>query len=473
MAHLKAALVLTWDVRRARVLCPFNCDAKIHNHGCTLPRPGFVNSRAAHCVRGAGRVSSYELSHYRLVFPFELDPCTYDVWWEIDRDRRRWRTIGWGLDDPEYVEPEQTVSPPSNTQPAKLNKDRDEDLEQAFESLNLQQLEPNYEKELFDSYCVTNDVEAIREMLEESERPSALYDEVCFPGDKPILLATCEEGHKEMVDLLLEYKPFLEAEDENGETALTKAIQHGYGRIALALVEAGANMDVVDSDGASLLELARRSFKLQKRYRASELHPANEEFPARQSRLRKRELEISALESFIQQLEFREVKKCAERKRQKLVQLHGEEQARHFIETQTFDRPKKIARLLQKIFKTPRSGKTKTVASLIRGTALPYTFAVSGYSAGSYGYCDGALNRPTWVERVFQIATLINHPLPAHGCDEEGRTGSYFACHAEKQLLAFMLWNHTSLLISDPADRADLKQCEPPSLASLPINIVI
>jgi hypothetical protein len=36
---------------------------------------------------------------------------------------------------------------------------------------------------------------------------------------------------------------------------------------------------------------------------------------------------------------------------------------------------------------------------------LPYTLAVSGYSDGPFGSHDGALDRPTWTQKVFRWRT--------------------------------------------------------------------
>lgn len=471
MTHLKAALVLTWNSDGVRVLCPFNCDAKIHRHGCTMPEPGVTNSRLAHCVIDSVDGSYQKHPDYRLLFPFEDDPLTNGFWWEIDHEKSHWRTVSWGLDDHQYSEQDLETCRLSNVQ-SEISENENDDLEDAFGALHIQVPEPKQEKLEFDSYCVTNDLEDVQEMLDRSEDPCALINEVCYPGDKPILLATCEEGHNEMVDLLLKYNPHLELEDENGETALTRAIQYGYGCIAIALIEAGANMYVVDSNGQSLLKTARQSLNRQGKFRVYELRSGSRNNPATKIRLHRRELEISALRNIINQLELLEAKKCAERERKRLIKLHGEDQAEHFIETHTFDQTKIVADLLRKVFQTPTSGVQKTVACLTRGTALPYTFAVSGYTKGPLANYDGALDRPTWTKRVFQVAELLDHHLPESSYDAAGQPGSFYACHAEKQVLAFMLWMHSTVL-NNPQDKAQLERCEPLSLANLATDIVI
>jgi len=95
--------------------------------------------------------------------------------------------------------------------------------------------------------------------------------------------------------------------------------------------------------------------------------------------------------------------------------------------------------MLQRISATLTSSAWKTVACLVRGTALSYTLAVSGYAADLYGGRDGALDRSRWSKMVFCLASLVDHTLPIHQHDEEDHSGSYFTYHAEKRLLAFAL----------------------------------
>ncbi|KAF2181527.1 hypothetical protein K469DRAFT_443435, partial [Zopfia rhizophila CBS 207.26] len=408
MAHLEAALVLAWDAHGVEVRCPFNCNKKIHSHGYTMPEAGSINSRLAHCVPVLSHQSPRELSYYRLLFPFEDDPLTDGLWWGIDNKRSQEHVGG----NTEYLVLDDS--------PEESNEG-DEGLVRAFGTLSIQSPVPWQEKLLFDSHCVNNDAKSAQDVLDRSENPRALTGEVGFPGDKPILLATCEEGHIEVVDWLLKHKPPLEADDGSGETALVRAIQYGYGRISWRLIRAGASTDVAASDGESLLDISRQALGRQEEFRALELHPTYADHPATRTWLRKRELEISALRDVVEQCELQEAKKRAERERKKLVKLHGESQARRFTETNAFDQTEIISEILRKTFEIPLSNDGKIVACLARGTALPYTFAISGYNSGPFGSRDGALDRPTWREKVFQLAELLGHDLQRHYLDEKGR----------------------------------------------------
>jgi hypothetical protein len=46
---------------------------------------------------------------------------------------------------------------------------------------------------------------------------------------------------------------------------------------------------------------------------------------------------------------------------------------------------------------------------------------------------------------VFEFSRIIGHSLKRHEYDDHDREGTFHACHAEKQLMAFTLWHYTSL----------------------------
>lgn len=61
-------------------------------------------------------------------------------------------------------------------------------------------------------------------------------------------------------------------------------------------------------------------------------------------------------------------------------------------------------------------------------------------------YCEEGLitlSGEDWTEEVFRICWLIGYQLPAMpGCNQEC-AGRFFACHTEKQLVAYLLSHHT------------------------------
>lgn len=126
------------------------------------------------------------------------------------------------------------------------------------------------------------------------------------------------------------------------------------------------------------------------------------------------------------------------------VQRHGE------LEDQTL-----LVRLLAHVTETPRDTEWRTVACLARGTVFPWIFAISRYTNS---VPEGILHRSTWKRRVFDLADVIGHDLTADYRDGKEWKGSFLACHAEKQLLAFLVWNHTTKLC--PRERASLHHSE-------------
>lgn len=128
--------------------------------------------------------------------------------------------------------------------------------------------------------------------------------------------------------------------------------------------------------------------------------------------------------------------------------------------------------MLRRISETPLSSDRTSVGCLTRGTALPYTVAVSGYTSGIFGTRDGALDRLLWLERVFQLAGLIDHSLPANSYDEPSHPGSSNACHVEKQLLAYVVWVHSAAL-GDEDERESLSVYEAPSPSRLPLEVFV
>lgn len=97
------------------------------------------------------------------------------------------------------------------------------------------------------------------------------------------------------------------------------------------------------------------------------------------------------------------------------------------------------------VYHVPITAENKTFAYLERGDGDDYVFAVSGWSGGQFANIDGCIDRELWTKRVFEFSKIIGHKLDHHKKDEPGRKGSYHACHAEKQLMAYVLWHYTSL----------------------------
>lgn len=89
------------------------------------------------------------------------------------------------------------------------------------------------------------------------------------------------------------------------------------------------------------------------------------------------------------------------------------------------------------------SGQFKTIARLDRGLPFPPIDAMSGW--GHHGGELTTISGADWTEEVFRICRLIEHQLPPSAESDRGRPGMFFASHAEKQLVAYLLSKHVFL----------------------------
>lgn len=70
------------------------------------------------------------------------------------------------------------------------------------------------------------------------------------------LMASCERGHKDIVEFLLSYGAEKDARGKSGETALMWAVQEGYFGIVELLLQRGSSVNIQKNDGATPLFLA-------------------------------------------------------------------------------------------------------------------------------------------------------------------------------------------------------------------------
>ena len=73
---------------------------------------------------------------------------------------------------------------------------------------------------------------------------------------KSVLHCAVDEGHEEVVKLLLECGANVNAQDKYGETVLHCAVEKGHGKVIKLLLECGANVDAKGKDGKTVLHCA-------------------------------------------------------------------------------------------------------------------------------------------------------------------------------------------------------------------------
>ena len=403
-----------------------------------------------------------------------------------------------------------------------LNNDQTSDLEPQMDGTDE-----------FLILCLTNRKESARAMLNGS---SSLRRRVCARSagrDKELLHMACEEGHLKIVDLLLEFGAVLEARDCEGNTPLLSAINHGRIDVVSRLIQTGANTRVMSENGEGFVEKARKIWEQLEFNRTycrrtldaplempklvpfeeREVHevlddegkcvmtyikddtpfyieiPTEKEREKAAERLHHTEGKIERLKDILREYEIEEAQLCSEALLKKVASNHGAEQADHVRTAGDFDMNMIISQIMVQTFQTPLDTPWKTVACMTRGLALPYTFAVSGWTRGLHGTADGALDRSRWIDKVFQLAEIVQHDLQVDDRDGNGMPGSYLACHSEKQVLAYFIYHHTSayLELDDPDEILDslrrlsfkedgskiLKNCDAPSLKKLEVTIFV
>lgn len=102
--------------------------------------------------------------------------------------------------------------------------------------------------------------------------------------------------------------------------------------------------------------------------------------------------------------------------------------------------------LVERRLQTVVPSSNRTYACLVRGYPHPIKSAMSGWSELKIGKTEGCLDRRIWLDRVFRLYDIMRHPTESHPCDGNELPGSFYACHAEKQLIAFFLYQHTRIL---------------------------
>jgi len=130
---------------------------------------------------------------------------------------------------------------------------------------------------------------------------------------------------------------------------------------------------------------------------------------------------------------------------------HGIDRNRSWINTDGIDDelPRTIA---QRMYLTPIDHEFRTMACLVRERTQPCKFSMSGWSEGKHPYTDavqGVINRDQNTDRVLELARILDFEMRDHKHDKRDRRqrpGVKYACHAELQLLAYMIWNNKTAL---------------------------
>jgi hypothetical protein len=86
----------------------------------------------------------------------------------------------------------------------------------------------------------------------------------------------------------------------------------------------------------------------------------------------------------------------------------------------------------------------KTVGVLCRGSRFPPIAAMSGWAHRDDPAANIQIAGKDWTDAVRRVSQYIGHNLSPHRHDQ-GQSGRFHACHAEKQLVAYFLSRHIFL----------------------------
>lgn len=417
--RLVPALVIAWTSETAKVLCPFTSCRKVHTHCYRKPKSWHPNARLSHC-----RSSRQE---YRLLFPFEDDPVVGGFGVELDRERCLWKTVGADTEDLKAVEEDISVL---STQLAGIKiTTLQVDYQLGIEETDREGLG-------FISECVCGSWSSCEQMLHASPDCERLVKGKNAHGNSALALV-CMDGHLQVMQLLCKHGAALDSTNGEGKTPLLEALYYGHGAIAAHLVGLGASVHARDNEGTLILDMAKAT--LEKLEDREWLYSRMES-----------ETEARYLDRKMNREHFtRIIDLCTARiSNLKMIQKSSVaatsgKQSIAFVQTGT-GRATKISVFFNK-FTAPLVSDYRTFAYLNCGSPFKDVFAASGYSQGDFGGLDGCLDREEWTAKVFMFSRAIGHKLKICPKKDGEIPGSFYACHAEKQVMAYFLWKHTAL----------------------------
>ncbi|KAL2871209.1 ankyrin repeat domain-containing protein [Aspergillus lucknowensis] len=239
------------------------------------------------------------------------------------------------------------------------------------------------------------------------------------------VIADCVTGKSSnMVALLLERGAKVNAVNKHGTSPLMQAAFWGRLENVELLLKYGADMELRDDENRRAIDRAQPTRKNQQE--RSE-HPV-----------------------------YREDTFNRDRDRKRIVRLLGGEVAKSGItygNAPTLEQaayysfklsPHRDALVLQgPIEKYPISSPWKTVARLERGGSFPSIGAMSGWSQSAIE--SVRVDNRQWTNEVSYISAVVGHYLQQDHDRDRDWFGQYYACHAEKQLIAYLLDHHVFL----------------------------
>lgn len=435
--------VVWWNASSMYVLCPY-CE-EIHRHGfCgTYASAQF---RLSHCDTGYAR-------DYRLKFPINMG--TNYVGYEIDKQRALF--IAGGADPSKFFPGPQGSLEASFIPEVQSRHKWSEATETTHRDEQPSQI-PRFKKriEVVEDDMVHGRVRNVREYLmtsaesniflhgsqtfeigplyssDEDECGSTIEKNIQTTGRTALHLAAWG-AFPEMVELLLQKGADPNARDINARVPLMEAALWGRLENSKVLLKYGANRE---------LECVRDGRRVRPEDFAKSLKENSKDRYQRPFLYR----EVIYEKDQDRREILRLLQGSAERSRRDSASLAG------FSFTRSSG-SEKLALLAH--FDIPNE--RKTVGVLYRGHDLPPVAAMSGWAHLDDSDMNIQISGKTWTPEVRRLSKFIGYDLATDGYDQ-GEPGQFYACHAEKQLLAFFVHRHLFLPfeIGEDVDLAEL-----------------
>jgi len=444
------ALVMHWNKSSCYVKCPWCTDT--HRHGTPSPLPlpdNHTHTRAPHCT------TPTHLPDYYLQFPTEWRIiCTPDL------SAVCWLTA---LDcDPDALP---IWTPPGSLTPvATSTNELDSDADALrFAELNLD--DPNEELQdvsllgLLYAAVVNCEDNEVKRLLAAGARVNGSDGN---QGCTALHLAAME-GHSKIIAILIEHGADLDARNRLDHTALMEAVLFARLEAVKTLLQSGADkhIKVKQYHNGGWIEATAGDFagdgnSRVTSYRKSQYPPYYKE-PS-DARLQRR-----AIFSLLSDPETRGGGRVAKvTDRPPVIEL---------LQSATAPGVKNLVERFQLV----EIVDSKTVGYLFRGQAYPLVGAVSGYSDQGYTappserHKNFALSNTIWTSHVLTFCRSFekwleestSKLLPVNRHADQGVDGQFNACHVEKQLIVYYLYEHKILPWNSYQDDEDMKQVTP------------
>jgi hypothetical protein len=240
-------------------------------------------------------------------------------------------------------------------------------------------------------------------------------------GDTALVLAACER-YPVVLELLLRHGSDVDHQNKAGRSALMEAALWGRVDNVKHLLQYDADCSLRDNEGYQAIDLAGTLLR-------------NEEERFERSG---GDAQVYKEVTFVANQARRII---SELLKQPTASVHGkklphDQRCRTHLFRNT-DRG--TVELVAPIAEFQIPNETKTISTLHRHGEFPLVAAMSGWR---HGQAKITVAGRDWTDEVFKVSTLVGHQLRIDARRDRGIPGQFYACHAEKQLIAYFINKH-------------------------------